>query len=73
MCLPYYFVVSVGVCAHGKEMKACGVHVSISYSGHRLQRGEGNWVGWMMCFLWLPTYYSLRSCVICTYVHWSDD
>lgn len=45
MCLPYYFVVSVGVCAHGKEMKACGVHVSISYSGHRLQRGEGNWLG----------------------------
>ena len=38
-------VIEDNVYLHEEEMKACGVLVSISCSGHRLQGGLGNWVG----------------------------
>ena len=46
------YVIEGGVCAHGKKMKT----FFTSYSGHRLQREEENYMNKMMCFLWLLMY-----------------
>ena len=51
-------------------------HVSASCSGQRLQRGEGNWVGQIVCspwFLMYCLYRGLRVCMICAFMHWGDD
>ena len=48
----------------------------VSCSGHRLQKGEENWVHQVMCFLLLAmyrSYHSSRVHVICAHVCWSVD
>lgn len=65
-------VVGGGIHAHGEKVETCVGFLQRA----KVAEEEENWVGKMICSLWLPMYcpyHRLSVCVVPTYVHLGGD